>query len=122
MSRTICAGGQLASGRFPRTLEDAEFLGMGRQVGDDIGGFTPVVCLSKEIKAAIDHFQGDLGHGPLQGFGHGIGQVDQHGIEQPGGPQLHFHSVLRAAPEIGQPQPAIDDRISVFDIPSLMPL
>jgi len=37
-------------------LEDAEFLGMGGQVGNDIGGFTPVIRLNANYELTVGVF------------------------------------------------------------------
>ena len=107
---------------FARLFDDAQLAGMVSQIPDRVGGRILGDGVRQEIQTAVDHGHGDLRERPRQRFGDGIGQVDQHGIQQPGRPHLHFDGVFGAAVEIGQAQPPLDDREGVFDIPSLMPL
>jgi len=41
--------------------------------------------------------------------GDGVGQVDQHGIQQPSGLQLHFDDVFGTVVEVSQSQQPLND-------------
>ena len=78
-----------------------------------------MVGLGEKVQAAIDHFHGDGGERLPQRLGNLIGEIDQHRIQQPGGPELEFNGILRPTPEIGQTQEAFDDMVSVLNAPAL---
>ena len=63
------------------------------QVGNRVTGFASMVRLGEVVEAAIDHLQGKRRERLVESFGHGIGQVDQDGMQQPGGPQLKLDAV-----------------------------
>jgi hypothetical protein len=117
MSRPLSTCQLLLASGFMGTLQNPQEFSVSGQVDDDIGRFAPVVGLGKEIQTAIDPLQGDIGKGLCQGFGHGVGQVHQPGIEKPGRPPLQLHGVLGPAPEIGQSQQPLHDRVGVLDPP-----
>lgn len=73
-----------------------------RQIDAWVGGFPPMMGLGEKVHAAVDHLQRDRREGLIQFFGYGVRQVDQDGIQQPGGPQLKLDTVLGADPEVGQ--------------------
>ena len=107
---------------FAGSFDNAQLTGMIGQIADRVGGRVSGDRVGHEIQTAVDHFHGDLREWPRQRFGDSVGQVDQHRVQQPGGPQLHGDGVFGAAVEIGQALQALDDGEGVFDIPSLMPL
>lgn len=100
-------------------FDDAEQLGVGRKVGDDVFGLAAVVGLGEEVQAAIDHFNGDGRERLIEGLGDAVGEIDEDGVEQPSGPDLDLDDILCSTPEIGQPQQAFDDGIGILDPPAL---
>ena len=81
----------------------------GRQIFDEVRGLTPRVGLHEMIQTPEDHFQRDAVAGYQQFFGHRVAQVDQHGKEEPGAPDLEQHAIRRTGPQIGQVQQPFDD-------------
>jgi len=55
----------------------------------------------------------------VEAFGHGIGQVDQDSIQQPGGPPWQRNTIVRTDPEVGQTPQPFDDVVGIFDPPTL---
>jgi hypothetical protein len=110
--------GQMRFGRSPM-LEDTQALGLLGEIDDGIGRLAPLVGGGEEVQAAIDHLQGEGGEGTAQRLGDRVGQIDQHGVEEPGGPDLELDPVGRADPEVGQAQKALDCQKSVLDPPAL---
>ena len=104
---------------FAGSFDDAQLAGMVSQITDRVGGGVVSDRVGYKIQTAIDHFRGEVGERPRQGLGDGVGQVDQHGIQQPGRPQLHFDGVFGATVEISQSQQPLDDREGVFHPPAL---
>lgn len=100
---------------FARSFDDAQLAGVAGQIADGVGGRVLGDGVRHEIQTAVDPLHGDLRERPRQRFGDGVGQVDQHGVQQPGGPQLHLDGVFGAAMEIRQTQQALDDREGVFN-------
>ena len=78
-----------------------------------------MVGLGEEVQAAVDHLHGNSSERLIEGLGYGISQVNQDGIQQPGGPQLELDTILRTDPEAGHAQQAFDDGVGVFDAPAL---
>ena len=83
-------------------FEDAQGDGIGGQVLRHIGRLAPLERIGEEVQAAVDHLHREGGEGTVQDLGDGVGEVDQDGIEDPGGPELQLDAVLRADPEVGQ--------------------
>ena len=104
---------------FAGSFDDAEFAGMVGQITDRVGGGILSDGVGHEIQTAIDHFRREVGERSRQRLGDGVGQIDQHGVQQPGGPQLHLDGVFSAAVKIGQAQQPLDDREGVFHPPAL---
>jgi|GEM_PF-4782897 len=100
---------------FTGSFDDAELAGTVGQIMDRVGGGVLSDRVGHEIQTAVDHFRREIGERSRQRFGDGIGQVDQHGVQQPGGPQLHLDGVFGAAVEIGQAQQPLDDGEGVFN-------
>ena len=75
MSRPLNTGRLLLARGLTGALQNPQEFGVSGQVDHDLGSFTSVVGLGKEIQAAIDHFQGDIGNGLFQRVGHSVGQV-----------------------------------------------
>ena len=105
--------------RFAGSFNNAQLVGLVGQIADRIGGRVLGGRLGYKIQPPVDHFWGNVGERPRQGLGHGVGQVDQHRVQQPGGPDLHFDGIFGAAVEIRQPQQALDDGAGVFHPPAL---
>lgn len=101
---------------FARSFDNAQLAGVVGQIAGRVGGEVLGDRVRREIQIAVDHGHGDLRERPQprQRFGDGAGQVDQHGVQQPGGPRLHFDGVFGAAVEIGQAQQPLDDGETVF--------
>ena len=59
-------------------------------MGPRIRGFPPMVGLREKAQAAIDHFHRDGGKQVMERFSDLIGEIDQHGLQQPGVPQSKF--------------------------------
>ena len=53
----------------------------------------------KVIETTVEHFQRHLLKGHPHFIRHRIGEVDQHRIKQPGGPNLQLDAVERTGPE-----------------------
>ena len=96
------------------TQENAQAGSVGGTVVDEVGGRAPLEGAGEMIEAAIDHFQGEGRHRLVEASGHGVGEVDPHGIQEPGGPQLDQHAVLRAGPRNGQAKQAFDGIEGIF--------
>ncbi len=73
-------------------------------------------------QAPVDHLERDGGEWLPQVHGDLVGEVDQHGVEEPGDPDLRLDAVGRADPEIGQAQQAFDDGEGVLNPPAILPL
>jgi hypothetical protein len=100
---------------FALAFDDAQVDGLGRQIRDEITGLPALGGAHEEVQAAVDPLQRERREGLGQVLSERIGQSDQHGLEQPGGPQLEVHPVLRADPEVGHAQEPLDPVVAVFD-------
>lgn len=61
---------------------------------DGIGRSAQFFLLHKMVEALEDHFHGDILERTLQDIGNLVGQIDQHDIQQPGGPNLYLHALI----------------------------
>jgi hypothetical protein len=52
------------------------------------------------IETAVDHLRTDPIQGQALDLGDLVTQVDEHGVEQPGGPDLEFDAIGGTRPEI----------------------
>jgi transposase len=109
--------GQFAKGRF--AFDKAQQLGIGDEISHEIIGFTTLAGLCKIVQTAVNHLHRNSGKGPVERVGNVIGEINQHPVEQPGGPDLEFDCILRPTPEVSQSQQPFDDMVSVFDAPAL---
>lgn len=100
---------------FAGSFDDAQLAGMVSQITDRVGGWVLSDRVGHEIQTTVDHFRGEVGERPRQRRGDGVGQVDQHSIQQPGRPYLHGDRVFGAAVDIGQSQPPLHDGEGVFN-------
>lgn len=93
-------------------------LGLASEIFNGVISLTFVPRLGEMIQAAENHLQGDVLKGPVQGISHGSGQVNQEGVEQPGGPDLHLNAVARTGVKISQAPQSFDDVKSILDAPA----
>ena len=71
-------------GGLALSLDNSQQLCFLGQIGDNINGFTSLVCLGKEIQAAIHHFDRDIGKRPVKRFSDRIGaQLIATGVRTP---------------------------------------
>ena len=81
---------------------------------DDIVGRAALIGAGEEVQAAVDHLQRERREGLVEFLGHGVGQLDQDGVEQPGRPELQLDAVGGTDPEVGQTQQAFDHVVAAF--------
>jgi hypothetical protein len=56
-----------------------------------------VASMGKVIKATENHFQRNISEGAVQGFSNSVSQVDQEGIQEPGGQTCNWIPLMEAA-------------------------
>jgi len=105
------------SGAFAH--ENAQTGGVGGKVLDHVRDRAALEGVGEMIERAIEHLLREGGHGLLEACGHGVSEIHQNGLENPGGPELHAHTVLRAGPEVGQAEQALDRVKSILQAPAL---
>ena len=101
------------------TLDHAEPSRVVGQIDDWVVSLATMVRPGKVVDAAVDHLKRERRERLVQFFSHGISQVNQDDIQQPGRPQLELDAVLRTNPEVGQAQQAFRDVVCIFDPPAL---
>jgi hypothetical protein len=94
--------------------------GLASEILNGVIGLAFVPRLGEMIQAPKNHLQRDVLKRLVQRVGHGVGQVDQKSVEQPGGPNLHLDAVDRTGVKISQTQQAFDHIEGVFDTPTLI--
>ena len=87
------------------------------EIGNGIGGLTPLNGACEVIEATVHHFYTDPIQGKAFDFGDLIAEIKQHGIEQPGGPDLHLDSIGGSRPEIRQAQESFHKGKRLFNTP-----
>jgi hypothetical protein len=86
-----------------------EVFSLADKVGHHIIRLALLACLGKMVQTTIHHLHRDVPEGALQALGHAIGQVNEHGVKQPGSPHLQLDAIDRTSIEVSQSQQAFDD-------------
>ncbi len=98
-----------------RTFEEAEVDSLSGEVRDHVGRVAALVGSGKEGQAAVDHLQGEGRKGLVEFLGHGVGEADQDGVEQPGGSEREVDAIGGADPDVGQTEQAFDSVVAVLN-------